>query len=101
MDHTNILDGSNKWPTRFGTMPGMAQAAPSDADLRELRLRYNAAYSAYQGSVIALNTSAMTGQAASLELLANEAAALRELTETRAALLAAMAAAVGSDRSKT
>jgi hypothetical protein len=95
MDHTNVLDGSNKWPKRFGTMRGMPQAAPSDADLRELRLRYNAAYSAYQSCVIALNTAAMTGQPASPELLANESAALRELTETRATLLAAMAAVAG------
>jgi len=102
MDHTNVLDGGNKWPKRIGTMRGMPQvAAPSDADLRELRLRYNAAYSAYQGCVIALNTAAMTGQPASPELLANEAAALRELTETRATLLAAMAAVVGADKPKT
>ena len=93
MDKSNVLDGRNKWPNRLGTMPGMPLPVPSDADLRELRLRYNAAYSAYQSCVIALNTASMTGQAASPELLTNEAAALRELTEARAALLAAMSAA--------
>jgi hypothetical protein len=72
--------------------------APSEADLRQLRLRYNAAYSAYQNCVIALNEAAMSGQAASQELLHNEAAALRDLTEARAALLAAMASATRRDR---
>jgi hypothetical protein len=91
MDRTNILDGSNKWPKRFGTMRGMPLPAPSEADLRELRLRYNAAYSAYQSCLIALNEAAMSGQAASKALLENEGAALRELTEARGNLIAAMA----------
>jgi len=76
----------------------MPLAAPSEADLRQLRLRYNAAYSAYQNCVIALNEAAMSGQAASQELLQNEAAALRDLTEARAALLAAMSSATRRDR---
>jgi hypothetical protein len=91
MEHTNILDGSNKWPKRFGTMRGMPLPASSEADLRELRLRYNAAYSAYQSCLIALNEAAMSGQAASKALLENEAKALRELTEARGNLIAAMA----------
>jgi hypothetical protein len=95
MDSTNILDGRNKWPKRLGTMPGMPLPVPSETDLRELRLRYNAAYSAYQSCVIALNSAAMTGQNPSADLLGNETAALRELTEARAALLAALTAAAG------
>ena len=91
MDHTNILDGRNKWPKRFGTMPGMTRPAPSEADLRELRLRYNGAYSAYQSCLIALNEAAMSGQPPSKALLENEATALRELTEARGNLIAAMA----------
>jgi hypothetical protein len=91
MDRTNVLDGSNKWPKRFGTMPRMPLPAPSEADLRELRLRYNAAYSAYQSCLIALNEAAMSGQAPSRSLLENEANALRELTEARGNLIAAMA----------
>ena len=91
MDHTNVLDGRNKWPKRFGKIPGMAEAAPSEADLRALRLRYNAAYSAYQSCVIAINEAAMSGQPASKQLLDNVAQALRDLNEARGALLAAMA----------
>jgi hypothetical protein len=91
MDSTNVLDGRNKWPKRFGTMPGMPLPAPSEADLRELRLRYNAAYSAYQSCLIALNEAAMSGQAPSKALLDNEAKALRDLTEARGNLIAAMA----------
>jgi hypothetical protein len=91
MDRTNVLDGRNKWAKRFGTMQGMPLPAPSETDLRELRLRYNAAYSAYQSCLIALNEVAMSGQAASKALLENEANALRELTEARGNLIAAMA----------
>ena len=58
---------------------------------RELRQRYNAAYTAYQSCVLALNEAAMAGHAPSQELLDAEAKALRELTEARASLLAAMA----------
>ena len=72
-------------------MRGMPLPAPSEADLRELRLRYNAAYSAYQSCLIALNEAAMSGQAAAKALLENEASALRELTEARGNLIAAMA----------
>jgi len=63
----------------------------TDERLRELRLRYNAAYTAYQSCVLALNEAAMSGKPPSNTLLENEAKALRELTEARAKLLAAMA----------
>jgi hypothetical protein len=91
MDHTNVIDGGNKWPKRLRTIPEMPEAAITDTDVRVLRMRYNAAYSAYQNCVIAINAAAMAGQAASTELLQNEAAALRELTEARGQLLMAMA----------
>ena len=94
MERTNILDGSNRWPKRWRTMPGMPQSAPSEADLRTLRLRYNAAYSAYQACLIAMNEAAMSGQTASPELLKHEAEALRELNDARGNLIAAMAAFV-------
>lgn len=91
MDHTNVIDGSNIWPNRARILGRMGEAVPSDADLRELRQRYNAAYSAYQSCLIALNDAAATGQTPSPELLKQETAALRELTEARSNLLAAMA----------
>ena len=78
-------------------MPSMSRPAPSEVDLRELRLRYNAAYSAYQSCLIALNEAAMSGQPPSKVLLENEANALRELTEARGNLLAAMAQAMPPD----
>jgi hypothetical protein len=62
----------------------------TDDDLRKLRLKYNAAYTAYQSCVIALNEAAMSGKKPSKELRENEAKALRELTDARAKLLAAM-----------
>jgi hypothetical protein len=90
MDLTNVLDGSNKWPRRFGKMAGMAEPAPSEADLRTLRLRYNAAYAAYQSCLIALNEAAMSREAPPPVLLKSEADALRELNEARGNLIAAM-----------
>jgi hypothetical protein len=65
--------------------------AITDAALRESRLKYNAAYTAYQSCVIALNEAAMSGKKPSPELLKKESTALRELTEARSRLLAAMA----------
>ena len=62
-----------------------------DERLRDLRLRYNAAYTAYRSCVLALNEAATSGKHPSPELLRNEAAALPELTEARGKLLAAMA----------
>jgi hypothetical protein len=98
MDYSNVLDGRNKWPKRFGTMTLMPLPAPSEADVRELRLRYNAAYSAYQACLIALNEAAMSGQPASKALLENEAKALRDLTEARGNLIAAMAKITAPDQ---
>ena len=54
-------------------------------------MRYNAAYTAYQSCVLALNDAAMSGKPPSKTLLENEARSLRELTEARGKLLAAMA----------
>lgn len=68
---------------------GMPRA--SEIELRELRLRYNAAYAAYQSCVIALNECALLGKQPSAELLENEAKSLHELNEARAKLLTAMA----------
>lgn len=90
MDVTNVLDGRNKWPNRLGKIPGMPLPATSEANLRELRMRYNAAYSAYQSCLIAINEAATSGLPPSKALLANEANALRELNDARGNLLAAM-----------
>jgi hypothetical protein len=65
--------------------------ATYEATLRTVRLRYNAAYTAYQSCVIAMNETAALGQAPSETLLANEAKSLGELNEARGNLLAAMA----------
>jgi hypothetical protein len=92
MERSNVLDGGNKWPKRPGTI-SLYMPTISDAELRLLRLRYNAAYSAYQSCVMALNEAVMSGVSASPDLLKNEAAVLRELTDARAKLLDAMAAA--------
>ncbi|HET7607597.1 MAG TPA: hypothetical protein VFL84_02885 [Gammaproteobacteria bacterium] len=90
MDVTNVLDGRNKWPNRLGKIPGMPLPATSEANLRELRMRYNAAYSAYQSCLIAINEAAMSGLPPSKALLANEGNALRELNDARGNLIAAM-----------
>jgi hypothetical protein len=63
----------------------------SDAAIRELRLRYNAAYSAYQSCVMALNEAVFSGTKPSPELIEKEAKALHELTEARGKLLRALA----------
>jgi len=62
-------------------------ATITDAALRELRLRYNAAYSAYQSCVRALNEAIISGKTITPELVEHEAQSLRELTEARANLL--------------
>jgi len=62
------------------------------AALQELRMRYQAAHAAYQACVRALTEAAMSGSIPSAALLEQEAKALGVLTETRAKLLAAMAA---------
>lgn len=69
-------------------MPPVAEAA-----LQELRMRYRAAYTAYQACVRALTEAAMSGAVPSTALLEQEAKALDVLSQTRANLLAAMSAA--------
>ena len=59
------------------------------AALREFRLKYKVAYEAYQSCVRA--NAGLKGDKPSADLLEKETAALRQLTETRAELLAAMA----------
>ena len=63
---------------------------PTSTDLQALRMKYNAAYTAYRSCVEALSNGSMAGEAPSPELLEKEANALRELTRARAKLLAAM-----------
>jgi hypothetical protein len=67
-------------------MPAVAAAA-----LQELRMRYHAAYTAYQACVRAVTEATMSGAMPSSTLLEQEAKALSMLTKTRANLLAAMA----------
>jgi hypothetical protein len=55
----------------------------SERELRELRLRYEAAYTAYQSCVEALAKAGSQGKRPSAELLQKEAQALRELNEAR------------------
>jgi len=69
----------------------------TEATLRDLRHRYNAAYTAYQSCVQALTEVTMSGKRPSPELLANEAKALHELTEARGKLLAALPEAQQND----
>ena len=69
----------------------------TDAELRELRLRYNAAYAAYQSCVMAMNEAIISGQKPTPELLENESKALRELTEARAKLLRGLAGRANDD----
>ena len=61
--------------------------------LQELRMRYQAAYTAYQACVRAVTEATMSGAMPSPALLEQEAKALGTLTKTRANLLAAMAEA--------
>ena len=73
-------------PERSPILPPSTETA-----LRELRLRYSAAHATYRSRGRALNEAVTSGKGPSLELLEKEAAALRELTEARADLLAAIA----------
>jgi hypothetical protein len=82
-DRTTVGRAANG---RTGLLP-----PATDAQLQSLRLRYNAAYTAYRSRVNALSEAAMEGKAHAAELLEHEAKALRELNEARANLLAAMA----------
>jgi len=63
---------------------------PVTPDLLTLRTKYNVAYSAYRSCVEALSRASTTGRPPSQDLLDAEARALRELTEARGSLLAAM-----------
>jgi hypothetical protein len=69
--------------------------APAPA-LQELRMRYQAAYSAYQACVRAVTEATMSGSVPSPTMLEQEAKALGALTKLRANLLAAMAEAGSS-----
>jgi hypothetical protein len=68
-------------------------AAQTEAVLNALRMRYKAVFAAHQSCVRALTEANMSGATATQELLAKETKARKELAETRAALLAAMAEA--------
>jgi hypothetical protein len=75
-------------------------APPTEATLRDLRQRYQAAYTAYQSCVDALTEMGLKGEKPSDELLQREAKALRELNEARAAYRdALMETAFGEDPS--
>jgi len=69
----------------------------TDAALRDLRLRYNAAYAAYQSCVMALQEAIMSGTGPTKELVEKEAKALRALTGSRAMLLRGLADQVSDD----
>ena len=68
----------------------------TEAVLQELRMRYQAAYSAYQACVRAVTEATMSGASPSPTMLEQEAKALGALTELRAKILAAMADAEGA-----
>jgi hypothetical protein len=74
---------------RYGDMGVETSPMPKAtlSTLRSLRLKYKAAYDAYQSCVRA----GIKSEKLSADLLEKETAALRQLTETRAKLLAAMA----------
>ena len=55
----------------------------SDAELVHLRLRYEAAYEAYQSCVLALEEALRGGEKPSAELIERQKTALRELNEQR------------------
>jgi hypothetical protein len=74
-----------QFATWMETSTPMARATLSE--LRTLRMKYKVAYEAYQSCVRA----GTKGEKASADLLEQETVALRQLTETRARLLAAMA----------
>ena len=56
----------------------------SDAELVDLRLRYEAAYDAYQASVFALQQACRPGDEPAPQLLTRHAETLRRLNEARA-----------------
>ena len=59
-------------------------------DLQAFRLKYRIAYDAYRTCFDALSKASVRGEGPSMELLKREAEALREFSESRANLLAAM-----------
>jgi hypothetical protein len=61
-----------------------------DAVLQDLRMRYRAAYAAYQACVRTVTEATMSGMSPSPTMLEQEAKALNTLNKTRASLLAAM-----------
>ena len=72
-------------------MPAVAAAA-----VQELRMRYHAAYTAYQACARAVTEATMSGSIPSPTLLEQEARALGALTKSRASLLAAMTDSTGA-----
>ena len=62
----------------------------TDETLRELRQRYQTAYTAYRSCVDAMTALTLRSEKPSLELLDSEAKALRELNEARDAHRAAL-----------
>src|SRR5688572_11757016 len=70
---------------RTSEQPGRSIAPPiSDAELVNLRLRYQTAYDAYQACVFALEKDWRPGDEPAPELLARHAETLRRLNEERA-----------------
>jgi hypothetical protein len=65
------------------------------ATLRALRMKYNAANSAYHDCVRVRTEAAMSGGAVSFDQLEREAAALRTLNRIRDELMAAMVESAG------
>ncbi len=62
----------------------------NQATLRKLRSRYNAAFPAYQRCARALSEATLSGNAPSEQLVVEEDEALRELTQARRNLVAAV-----------
>lgn len=65
----------------------------TNLELRTLKQNYKIAYAAYQSCVKALTEADVNGTKPSAELLESELKALKQLTEARANLLAAMSKA--------
>jgi hypothetical protein len=72
----------------------------SETVLQELRMRYHAAYTAYQACVRAVAEATMAGSLPSAAMLEHEAKALGALNKLRASLMAAMVAEPGDGESQ-
>jgi hypothetical protein len=72
----------------------------SEAVRHELRMRYHAAYTAYQACVRAVAEATMAGSLPSATLLEQEAKALGALNKLRASLMAAMVGEPGDGGSQ-